>query len=63
MTEYASDCENIRIKQPKNMLTNGKESVSDGENVHKERIVNKIIKGYEHQIQTTKELRKAEGEG
>lgn len=24
---------------------------------------NKIIKGYEHQIQTTKELRKAEGEG
>ena len=35
MTEYASDCENIRIKQPKNMLTNGKESVSDGEKVHK----------------------------
>ena len=35
MTEYASDCENIRVKQPKNMLTNGKESVSDGENVHK----------------------------
>ena len=37
MMEYASDCENIRIKQPKNMLTNGKESVSDGENVHKEK--------------------------
>lgn len=35
MTEYASDCENIRVKQPKNMLTNGKESVSDGENAHK----------------------------
>lgn len=29
----------------------------------RERIVNEIIKGYEHQIQTTKELRKAEGEG
>ena len=37
MTEYASDCENIRIKQPKNMLTNGKESVSDGENIHKKK--------------------------
>ena len=37
MTEYASDCENIQIKQPKNMLTNGKESVADGENVHKKK--------------------------
>ena len=37
MTEYASDCENIRIKQSKNMLTNGKESVSDGKNVHKKK--------------------------
>ena len=45
------------------MLTNGKESVSDGENVHKKKKVNVIIKGYEHQIQTTKELRKAEREG
>ena len=48
------------------MLTNGKESVSDGKTYIRKRRVNernKIIKGYEHQIQTTKELRKAEGEG
>ena len=37
MMEYASDGENIRVKQPKNMLTNGKESVSDGKNVHKKK--------------------------
>lgn len=63
MTEYASDCENIRIKQPKNMLTNGKKAYLTAKTYIRERKVNKIIKGYEHQIQTTKELRKAEGEG
>ena len=45
------------------MLTNGKKAYLTAKTYIRERKVNKIIKGYEHQIQTTKELRKAEGEG